>query len=34
MTSDTFQAMLSPIRALSPLGFPNTARSDQFDSLV
>ncbi|KAF7812439.1 uncharacterized protein G2W53_033415 [Senna tora] len=34
MTSCTSHAIKSPIRALNPLGFPNTTRSDRFDSLV
>ncbi|KAF7812412.1 uncharacterized protein G2W53_033388 [Senna tora] len=31
MTSNTFHAISSPIQALSPLGFPNTTRSDRQD---
>ncbi|KAF7808122.1 uncharacterized protein G2W53_040283 [Senna tora] len=34
MTWQTFHAITSLIRALKPLGFPNTTRSDRFDSLV
>ncbi|KAF7842059.1 uncharacterized protein G2W53_004357 [Senna tora] len=34
MTSNTFQAIMSPIRELNPLGFPDTTRSDRFDSHV
>ncbi|KAF7842016.1 uncharacterized protein G2W53_004314 [Senna tora] len=32
MTSHMFHAITSPIRALNPLGFPNTMRSARFDS--
>ncbi|KAF7832234.1 uncharacterized protein G2W53_014567 [Senna tora] len=34
MTSDAVQVITSPIRALNPLGFPKTTRSDRFDALV
>ncbi|KAF7839150.1 uncharacterized protein G2W53_007632 [Senna tora] len=34
MASHTFDAIKSPIRALNPLGFTNTTRSDWFDSHV
>ncbi|KAF7833008.1 uncharacterized protein G2W53_015341 [Senna tora] len=34
MTSHTFHAISSHIRALNPLGFRNTTQSDWFDSLV
>ncbi|KAF7839114.1 ribonuclease H [Senna tora] len=33
MTSYTFHAITSPIRALNPLGFPNTTRIDRFTHL-
>ncbi|KAF7812576.1 uncharacterized protein G2W53_033552 [Senna tora] len=31
MTSHTFHAIMSPIRASQPLGFPNTTLSDRFN---
>ncbi|KAF7812440.1 uncharacterized protein G2W53_033416 [Senna tora] len=34
MTSHTFHGIKSPIRAINLLEFPNTTRSDRFDSLV
>ncbi|KAF7839151.1 uncharacterized protein G2W53_007633 [Senna tora] len=34
MTSHSFHAITLPIRALNPLGFPNTTGSDRFYSLV
>ncbi|KAF7832169.1 uncharacterized protein G2W53_014502 [Senna tora] len=34
MTSNTIHAIGSPLRALNPLGFPNTTPTDLFDSLV
>ncbi|KAF7802309.1 uncharacterized protein G2W53_041420 [Senna tora] len=34
MTSHSFHAITSPIRALNALGFPNTMRSDRFSSLL
>ncbi|KAF7832162.1 uncharacterized protein G2W53_014495 [Senna tora] len=34
MTSPTFHAITSPIRASNPLGIPNTTQSDRFGSLL
>ncbi|KAF7832926.1 uncharacterized protein G2W53_015259 [Senna tora] len=34
MTGHTFHAIASPVLPINPLGFPNTTRSDRFDSLV
>ncbi|KAF7841523.1 uncharacterized protein G2W53_003821 [Senna tora] len=34
MTSHSFHAITTPIRALNPLGFANTTRSDRFDALL
>ncbi|KAF7812427.1 uncharacterized protein G2W53_033403 [Senna tora] len=34
MASHSTHVIMSPIRALNQLGFPNTTRSDRFDSLV
>ncbi|KAF7808080.1 uncharacterized protein G2W53_040241 [Senna tora] len=33
MTGHTFHAFTSPIRALNPIGFSNTRRSNLFDSV-